>query len=346
MKAKWLLDARKIPDEVMNYLRRIAVRAVVEKRQSPESIAKIFGISRSSIYEWLRWYRDGGEEALDTQSAPGALPVLLPHMDRWLKRTILTSTPVDHGYDTVLWTLKILVDLLQQRFGIEVSDSTVALHLHRMKLSCQVPCYRAQEQDPDQVDDFLDHKFPMIQKLAGKIGADIGFEDEAGVGVMTRSGRTWGEVDYPPVVPVVTQRGGYNVLSIITATGEFHYTVEEQSIHGEQYVQFLQKVLRERTRPLIVIADHASYHRSAEVRRFVLEHRKQIRMFFLPTYSPELNADEQVWNEIKHRQLEKQPIKSKFDLKRRLYDALDSLQQKVERIKSFFQLPDTRYAAI
>jgi transposase len=346
MKVKWLLDARKIPDEAMNYLRRIAVRAVVEKRQSPELIAEIFGISRSSIYEWLRWYRDGGENALDTQSAPGAIPVILPHMDQWLKHTILNSTPADHGYDTVRWTLKILVDLLQQRFGIWVSDSTVALHLHRMKLSCQVPCYRAQEQDPDQVDDFLDHKFPMIEKVAEKIGADIGFEDEAGVGVMTRSGRTWGEVDYPPVVPVVTQRGGYNVLSIITATGESHYAGEERHIDGKRYVGFLQKVLRERTRPLIVIADNASYHRSAGVRQFVLEHRKQIRMFFLPTYSPELNPDEQVWNEIKRRKLEKQPIKSKFNLKRRLYDELESLQQKVERIKSFFQLPDTRYAAI
>ena len=133
---------------------------------------------------------------------------------------------------------------------------------------------------------------------------------------------------------------------MVTATGEFHDPVEERSITGEQYIKFLQKVLQERTRPRMVIADRASYHRSAEVRQFVLRHRKQIRMFFLPTYSPELNPDEQVWNEIKHRQLEKQPIKSKFDLKRRLYTALESLQQKVERIKSFFQLPDTRYAAI
>ena len=179
-----------------------------------------------------------------------------------------------------------------------------------------------------------------------KIGADIGFEDEAGVGVMTRSGRTWGEVDSPPVVTVTQQRGGYNVLSIVTATGEFHYAVEERSITGEQYIKFLQKVLQERTCPLIVIADKASYHRSAAVRQFVRAHRAKIRMFFLPTYSPELNPDEQVWNEIKHRQLEKQPIKSKFDLKRRLYSALELLQKKAEKICSFFQLPDTKYAAI
>ena len=49
MKADWLSDARKIPDEGMNYLRPIAVRAVEEKHYSPELIADIFGISRSSI---------------------------------------------------------------------------------------------------------------------------------------------------------------------------------------------------------------------------------------------------------------------------------------------------------
>ncbi|KAB2931239.1 MAG: winged helix-turn-helix domain-containing protein [Candidatus Contendobacter sp.] len=55
--------------------------------------------------------------------------------------TLLTSTPVDHGYETELWTLPILVELLRQRFGVWVADSTVALHLHRLKLSGQRPCY-------------------------------------------------------------------------------------------------------------------------------------------------------------------------------------------------------------
>jgi transposase len=110
MKADWLSDARKIPDEVMNYLRSIAVRAVEEKRYSPELIADILGMSRSSIYDWLRWYRAGGEAALDTRTAPGAPPVITPIMDWWLKRTVLKSTPVDHGYDTVLWTRSILAE--------------------------------------------------------------------------------------------------------------------------------------------------------------------------------------------------------------------------------------------
>jgi transposase len=346
MNAEWLSDFRKIPDEVMNYLRRIAVRAVEDQHQSPELIAKIFGISRSCIYDWLRWYRAAGEAALDTRTAPGAEPVLTRELDRWLQDTILNSTPVDHGYDTELWTLQILVELLRQRFGVWVSDSTVALHLHRLDLSCQRPCYRAAEQDPEAVAHFLLYKFPKIQRLAEKMGADIGFEDEAGIGIMTRAGRTWGAVGHPPVVLATDRRGGYNVLSLVTAEGRLRYSVAEHTIDSDRYIAFLQQVLHGRTRPLILLADNASFHRSAAVRQFVRAHRTQLRMFFFPTHSPELNPDEQVWNEIKHRQVGKQPIKNKPDLKKRLHSALKSLQQKADKIRSFFQLPDTDYAAI
>ena len=73
-----------------------------------------------------------------------------------------------------------------------------------------------------------------------------------------------------------------------------------------------------RTRPLILIADHASFHRSVAVRQFVRAHRTQIRLFFFPAHSPELNPNELVWNEIKHRRLDKQPIKTKADFRKNL----------------------------
>ena len=346
MNAEWTLDARKIPDEVMNYLRRIAVQAVEEKHYSPEVAADFLNISRSSIYDWIHKYREEGEDALDTKKAPGAPLVITPEMDEWLRQTVLTSTPEAHGYDTVLWTLEIMVDLLKKQFRVWVSDSIVALHLHEMKLSSQVPCYQARQQDPQKVEDFINQKFPLIQRVAERMGADIAFEDEGGIGILTRSGRTWGEVNKTPVVTVNKQRGGYNVLSAITAAGELTFDIEENSIDGKRYIEFLEKLLAGRTRPLIVIADNATFHRSKEVREFVRGHRHQIRMFFFPPYAPKLNPDEQVWNEIKHRNLEKEPIKNKSDLNRRIDSLLRSLKEKTDKIRSFFQLNDTKYAAI
>ena len=83
--------------------------------------------------------------------------------------------------------------------------------------------------------------------------------------------------------------------------------------------------------------DHASFHTSKEVRKYVRKHREKLRVFFLPKKAPEYNPDKQVWNEIKNNSIEKQFIQTKGDLKNRLTEALDSLRDNTKRIISFFQ---------
>ena len=60
---------------------------------------------------------------------PGAEPLITVKIEEWLKNTILDSTPVKFGYDTNLWTCTIIANLLKQEFNIDVSDSTIRLHL-------------------------------------------------------------------------------------------------------------------------------------------------------------------------------------------------------------------------
>lgn len=57
---EWLRDGRKIPDEVMGYIRKMAVQAIRERGQSPEVVAQIFNFNRSCIYRWLKHYDEGG----------------------------------------------------------------------------------------------------------------------------------------------------------------------------------------------------------------------------------------------------------------------------------------------
>jgi len=124
------------------------------------------------------------------------------------------------------------------------------------------------------------------------------------------------------------------------------FDVKTEKLVRSVYIDFLKKVICNRMRPLIVIADKASYHTSHEVKKFVEEHAQQIRLFFLPPHSPEINPNEQVWNEIKHRQLEKKPIKNPTDFERHLYAVLLKLQTLKEKVQSFFRLPDTQSARL
>lgn len=346
MTEDWGLDGRQMPDQALAYIRKIAVRAVEEFGYSPELVIKILGLSRSCMYDWLKRYERQGLKGLEPRLAPGAEAQVTEDMEVWLKETVLNSTPVAHGYDTLLWNRDLLARLLHQQFGVEVTGRTISGHLKKLDLSYQKPCYRAAEQDPQEVEFFRAEKFPRIQRLAAKLEADIAFEDEAGIGVATRSGRTWGLVGQPPEVRVTDRHGGYNVLSTVTGHGQLRYSLEADRIHSARYIAFLKHLLKGRTRPLILLADHASFHGSAQVRAFVRAHRAKLRVFFLPKHTPELNPDEHVWEEVKDKKLGKQPIKNKRDLKQRLRSTLHALQCRTDRIISFFHLSETRYAAV
>ena len=227
-----------------------------------------------------------------------------------------------------------------------VSSVTVYLHLKKLGLRYQTPAYQDVEREPPAVEQFLNDRFPRIQRLANKIGADIGLEDAAGVGIMTRRGRTWGWVGATPVVHGSMERGGYHRWSMVTAKGAMSYSITDAHIQSERSIEFLQQLIEPRQKPLIVLVDRATLHASQQVRDLVRAHRARLSIYFLPKRAPELNPDEQVWNEVKHRRIGKQPVKNKKDLKKRLYSTLGSLQKRTGRILAFFQLPDTQYAAI
>lgn len=266
-------------------------------------------------------------------------------MDDWLKQTVLESTPEMFGYDTNLWTCDLLAQLLLERYGVRVAGVTVNQHLHRLDLTNQKPRYVPREQDAAAIEHFVTEKFPKIQRFANKIGADIGFEDEAGVDLREHSGKTWGARGVRPDVSVTGTRGRLNVLSVVTAKGKLNYHVTENKINSVEYIEFLKRLIKERERPIILIIDRASFHCSKLTRYFVCRHRHQIRLFYLHAYSPQINPDEHVWEETKDKKLRRQSIKNKQDLKMHLSSALKSLQNRVERVKSFFHLPETLYAA-
>jgi transposase len=344
MSNDWLNDARKIPGESMSYIRKLAVQSVVERNYSPDLVASVLGLSRSSVYEWVKKYEKAGYDALDTHDAPGAEPRITASIDTWLKSVVLSENPTSYGYDTVLWTCQILAEIIEKSFGVKVIPATVNAHLVQMGLSYQEPCYRARERDPAEIEYFLNEKFPRIQRLALKIGADIAYEDEVGVDMSERSGRTWGLIGKTPEVMVTGQRGKLNALALVTKDGQMEYEMTQGHINSEVYIDFIDKVLSHRDRPLILFVDRVAFHRSKEVRSYVRSNRARIRIYFLPKYAPEYNPMEQGWEEIKDNQIRKRPVYSRDDLKNRLNAALKTLKCDVERIRSFFLLPHTMYA--
>jgi hypothetical protein len=109
-----------------------------------------------------------------------------------------------------------------------------------------------------------------------------------------------------PVIKVSMQRGGYNVLSTITAQGDMTYSIKEDTVNGKRYIEFLEELIS--NRDALPITLHFMALKKSER---LCAHRGKLRIFFLPKRAP-INPDEQVWND----RIGKQPIKNKAGVKR------------------------------
>ena len=80
-------DARKLDHKTLEALRIRAVRSVQEG-ESPEVVARVFGIGRTAIYRWLAEYRRGGWNALKAKPLSGRPPKLNARAMQWIYDTV------------------------------------------------------------------------------------------------------------------------------------------------------------------------------------------------------------------------------------------------------------------
>jgi Transposase. len=68
-------DARKLDHKGLTQLRQRAIHAI-QNGESPEIVARVLGVSRAAIYNWLAKYRQGGWGQLDARKRGGRPPKL------------------------------------------------------------------------------------------------------------------------------------------------------------------------------------------------------------------------------------------------------------------------------
>ena len=100
-----------------------------------------------------------------------------------------------------------------------------------------------------------------------------------------------------------------------------------------------------RARPCTVVLDNYGVHHSKPVKAWLEENKEMIEVFYLPSYSPELNPEERLNADLKHVIGAKVPARTKIKLKAAVSDHMIMLENNPERVKSYFQDPRVKYAA-
>jgi transposase len=313
---------------------------------SQAEAVRTFGVSKTAVYNWITRYRSGGKRAL--KSKPRGRP-RRSRLEGWQAATMVNlitdRCPDQLKLPFALWTRDAVGQLLTERFGVEVSVWTVGRWLRRWGFTPQKPLRRAYERNPAAVQKWLDEDYPRIRRAAKREQAEIHWGDEMGLRSDHQTGTSYGRRGHTPVIPGTGQRFRCNMISTITNRGRLAFMVFKKRFTAEVMIQFMRRLVRHNLQKVFLIVDGHPVHRSRKVTRWIEKHSKNIRLFRLPDYSPELNPDELLNQDVKSNALGRQRPRHQQEMIGQVRSYLRSTQRQPDIVKRYFQEKHVAYAA-
>lgn len=321
--------------------------AVVAGRSQGE-VARLFGVSRQTVNGWVRAHQEGGERALSSRKRgrrPGEQQALRPWQQAQIARAIRDKHPDQLRLPFFLWTREAVRDLIERRFGIRLSLVAVGGYLRRWGFTPQKPVRRAFEQDPARVRRWLEQEYPAIARAARRAGAQILWADEMGLRSDHAAGRSFGLRGRTPVVPGTGRRFSASVISAISNRGRLSFMVFTGRFNAKLFIDFMKRLIRQLGRKLFLIVDGHPVHRARAVKDWLVGHADEIALYHLPPYSPELNPDELLNQDVKTNALGRRRPTNQDELISDTRSYLRRRQRQPALVSRYFQEPHVTYAA-
>jgi len=338
-------DARSLSEKAPADLRRRVVQAVRGGMRQTE-VARVFRVARGSVNRWMGLARRQGAKAFQARRrGRPPRPRLRAPQAAQAVRLIVNRYPEQLRLPFALWTREAVQQLLARRFGVRVSVWTVGRYLRAWGLTPQKPARRSYEQDPAAVERWLAAEYPAIRAQARRAKAQIHWLDEMGLRSDHQAGRSWGLRGQTPVVPGTGQRFRCNMISAITNRGRLAFLVFRQRFTARVFLEFLRRLRRLTKRKLYLIADRHPVHRAAPVKRWLAKHARQVRLFWLPPYSPELNPDELLNQDVKTNAVGRLRPRDEQELIGNVRSYLRITQGHPQVVRRYFRERHVQYAA-
>ena len=341
------MDSRRLPEAALNERRRRAVKLRLAGVAIRETASQC-ELSTNTVMRSHRAYEEGGWAAVKVKRGhrpTGSGRLLSAEEEQAVQWLIQDRTPDQLKMNYALWTRQAVSELIEVRTGVRMQVRTVGKYLKRWGYTPQKPLKKAYEQSPAAVDQWHKVTYPAIAKRAKTEGAEINWGDETGLRSDDVRGRGYAPKGQTPVLRINSRREGLSVISTVTNKGEMRWKVFSGALNAKILIGFLTRLIRQRDHKIFLILDNLRVHHSKLVKRWLADNAEKIEVFYLPSYSPELNPDELLNADLKHRFTTAAPARTAKALTRTAVGSLRSIQKQPARIQSYLQHKDVNYAA-
>jgi transposase len=264
-------DARKVSPDVLEALRRRAI-AAVESGVSRAEVARMLGVSRQTISVWHREYRTRGEEALRSRRRGrqrGEQLALSYAQQLWTIRTVTTSGPDEAGLSYWLWTNQALAELVNNRFRIALSATTVRNYLIRWGvLPDSVLTNRYGGPEPD----------PAVTGTRRTVSAGV---ETLWLHCAPFHGLT-GPQPHSDRASACQETGGHEnaMLYAVSARGTVLFLCTHDPLDGARLTEFLSRLVRQRGRRLTIVQSWRPTRRADVLSAWIAQRADEVSVRF------------------------------------------------------------------
>lgn len=317
-------------------IRRVQALLEVGAGRPVVQVAERLGLDATTVYGWLHAFMVDGLGTLRYGRAPGRPSKLSPTQKRRLC-DLIAAGPLAAGYPSGCWSTLFLQDLIQREFGRLYNHHYLATLLRNLGYSYQKARFVSDHLDPERRRRWREETWQAIRAEAQRRDAFLLFGDEASFAQWGSLSYTWARIGQQPTVPTCGKRKALKVFGLIDyVTGRFFWQHQTARFTAATYQHFLQTVLDQTDRPIILLQDGAGYHTAKAIQPFFAAHRDRLTVYQFPGYSPDYNPIEHLWKNLKRRSTHL-----------RYFPSFDELTASVEEGLTFYhQHPETVRAAI
>src|ERR1035437_5009754 len=263
-----------------------------------------------------------------------------------IQRIIIDKRPEQLKMDFFLWSRAGVGQLIEQEYGFKLHVRSVGKYLTRWGFTPQKPIKRAYEQNPEAVQAWLEGEYPAIEQRARQEGAEIHWGDETALVNTDVRGRSYAPAGKTPVAKTVGgTRQKLSMIATVTNQGKARWMIIDDAFDADKLIEFLQALIRDAGKRVFLVLDNLRVHHSKIVRAWVAQRQDQIELFYLPSYSPQLNPEEPLNADLKQEMGKRVPVRTKAKLREATSAHMMLLEQNSERVISYFQDKRVKYAA-
>lgn len=341
-------DARTLTQEAQEELRRQAIKRL-KAGETQTEVARTLDVARGTVNRWWKAYTEAGSILVlrkKQRGRPaGSSRKLTQEQEEEVQKVITDKTPDQLRMKFALWTREAVGRLIQERFGVVYSLQSLSVVLKRWGFTPQRPLKRAYEQRPEQVDRWMKETYPAINERSKKEDAEIWWGDETAVKPEAHVRRSFAPKGKTPVVRQPARRFHSSLISAINNQGKMQWMALSDALSHESFVRFLEQLIKNKKRKVFLIVDNLRVHHSKEVKAWLETRKDRIELFYLPSYSPELNPDEYLNNDLKQNMNRDSIPINKTQLDGKVVNTMKTLSKARSKIRSFFRHPRVAYAA-